>query len=643
MSIRQPGRLQPTQKELETTLENARLYWHTVATEALSLDLDQSHIRLELHSIPALPLEPLQTFHADTAVLSEASSSWCVASSSGCGIDDKWRRVRTALRLGVSRPIECRFDNKTFRRWHEAGRSERDTMNYVGILVLGWCYILSAHLVEIQCQEGLRVNYTGSLAAHCDRMNGVESSAATTIDIGEVNKSEARWWRAILAPNTGWTAIISQQNGQIYHTPWSASVEGLDKFKLSWQETLPDEGISDSTPPSSYQALKFLARFSSLHDLQHQYYAAFATALLFPCHHYHGIAVSLPFPSRQTSDRGSALSQHIDPKPSAIFNQLRSYIPFSCNPEAITSSLCGTFWEPHIPCNFVSPWLHPIIHEIPNGAGIINFPGRYHEILALICARRSPSIAALWLGAATSGLIPRILKLVESGTPPLDQNGVLWTGSPQSFMDIPGSGSYFDSSGEIERTDVWRLLYLPTVVDDDLYYESRPFSPWNPPGKTSEQACHSRVRAHRHCRRHELTYRYWTWESSNGSNINDCGHDINMLGTLATASIPNIKTDCSCFPIVALADEQDASQRASRTILQWVTLNGEGVPSEDIYQDKWVQGHLVNENDSSDSLEEEPITLHDVSREKDQRNSVLDRYFKELDSSENNNQSCDRF
>lgn len=39
---------------------------------------------------------------------------------------------------------------------------------------------------------------------------------------------------------------------------------------------------------------------------------------------------------------------------------------------------------------------------------------------------------------------------------------------PQTFMDLPGSGSYFHESHEhstggdwIDRADIWRLLYLP--------------------------------------------------------------------------------------------------------------------------------------------------------------------------------------
>ena len=59
------------------------------------------------------------------------------------------------------------------------------------------------------------------------------------------------------------------------------------------------------------------------------------------------------------------------------------------------------------------------------------------------------------------------------------------------------------------------------------------------------------------------------------------------------------------FPIVALSSDQKASKNASRTILQWVTLNGEGIPSEGIYQDDWVKDFLKDEDEDEDEDEEE--------------------------------------
>jgi len=69
----------------------------------------------------------------------------------------------------------------------------------------------------------------------------------------------------------------------------------------------------------------------------------------------------------------------------------------------------------------------------------------------------------------------------------------------QSFMDLAGSGphSRTDASGEkLQRADAWRLLFLPSVVDDDLHYENYPFAPWEPIGTSSVQNSVARIRIH---------------------------------------------------------------------------------------------------------------------------------------------------
>lgn len=81
----------------------------------------------------------------------------------------------------------------------------------------------------------------------------------------------------------------------------------------------------------------------------------------------------------------------------------------SYSPEVIISSICGIFWELNIIYNIVSPWLYPILNEVPDGKGIIDTPDLYHEVLIIIYGLRRPRISALWLGAIAGGLILIIL------------------------------------------------------------------------------------------------------------------------------------------------------------------------------------------------------------------------------------------
>jgi hypothetical protein len=91
---------------------------------------------------------------------------------------------------------------------------------------------------------------------------------------------------------------------------------------------------------------------------------------------------------------------------------------------------------------------------------IQGIPGRYAEVLAIICARRAPNIAFLSIAATISGLAPKIWDQVRSGQPPLERHAFAWTGVPQSFMDIAGKGRYSEvrfSKEYIRRSDCWRL------------------------------------------------------------------------------------------------------------------------------------------------------------------------------------------
>jgi len=606
--------LQPTQQQLEDATAKARTYWHCLAEQAILQrrnGISSHHVNLQsmLGRVPALPATPGYTYtysvnSTKKAMFMEASSTWRVTANDSCGIDGKERTVQADLQIGIQEPTKYRLTGDCFYHWSQDG-DRQDTTNYLGLLALGWSYVLSACAVERQGQDGARIVYTDSIATGYRYSAEDKSTATITIDIGKVDEYIARWWAAILAPNQGWKAIVSQQQDEIYQAPWSVSLDETQRIDIKWDQSgSSSETTTDfSTPPSSREALELLAKFSTLYDLGSQFAAALAATLLLPTHNYYKTTAQLPFPTQARGCNGHTPAQQVGQEWVTISEELPFYMALSCNPSVVMSSLCGVFWDIHISCNLVSPWLHPIINEIPNGKGIINVSGRYHEILFFICATRCPPLSALWLGAAISGLVPRVLRSVESGTPDLDHNAFPWTGCPQSFMDVTDSGPYFNhdsSRGDIARADVWQIRYLPPVVDDDLYYESRPFAPWKPVGRTNMQSCELRVLAHRDCQRHDLSYRHWNWKLKEGSTIVDQG--------FRTTATPDVLLSCNpkpelltgtVFPTIPLPVDQNASQRASRTILQWATVNGEGVPAEGIYHDKWVQGFLQDEGDES--------------------------------------------
>jgi hypothetical protein len=164
-------------------------------------------------------------------------------------------------------------------------------------------------------------------------------------------------------------------------------------------------------------------------------------------------------------------------------------------------------------------------------------------------------------------------------------------------MDVAGSGPYIIEGSEesVRKEDVWRLLHLPPVIDDDLYYNNPPFTPWAPPGSTTASNCSLRARSHLNCVRHSLEYQKWNWKAEDGSVIEDKGFSKDTTWRDTTRSLANgleIKEITLEIPKHPL--DQEASEEASLDVFRWVMVNGEGVPPEEIYRHDWLR---INEDD----------------------------------------------
>ena len=321
--------------------------------------------------------------------------------------------------------------------------------------------------------------------------------------------------------------------------------------------------------------------------------------LTLPTHCSYGIVVLLPYPrsvvyTLRTEGESDAKKDTI------TIEELARYMSLSCNIEVFLSSLCAMFWNESVSCNLVSPWLHPILNEVPLSPDMKDIPGYYHEVLCYMCARRCPSIYPLWVGAAISGLLPRVISLVGTGMPVLDSVAFPWTGCPQSFMDFTRPGQYYDGQREeISRADAWQICYLPSLTDDDLHYQSRPLVPWKPPGKTHRRNCALRVQVHWYCERHELRYQSWSWELTDGRVKFDIGDAYDKgVSPRVPESLIQGQPEFATL-IKSMACDQTASRNASQAISQWSTINHEGIPQEKVYHDEWLDGFLQDDDDST--------------------------------------------
>lgn len=137
----------------------------------------------------------------------EASSTWKLTGNSECDTIEKERTANSLLKIGTSVAIPYSFHGDVFGSWIATVEEENCGPNYLGILTIGWCYILSARLLDIH-GDGASMEYTTSKVAHYPD--------AETIDVGEVDKNITRWWYAIL--DEGWKAIVKRTSKKEFLT-----------------------------------------------------------------------------------------------------------------------------------------------------------------------------------------------------------------------------------------------------------------------------------------------------------------------------------------------------------------------------------------------------------------------------------------
>lgn len=509
----------------------------------------------------------------------EASSIWTLPADQDCGKLKKQTSHHTFVQVGTAAATSFGFTESAFSPWNGMSEEHSNVPNYLGILALGWCYVLSAQLVEMRGDDSSMQYTQTQYPTGYSNESLPDISQVHVIDVGEVDESVARWWSAILAPNEGWKATVKQTPQGGFLAPWSVSRTCETQFSIKNKGTLSSD--PDPTPLSSERAFEALLGFARLHGLQDQFPIALTIALTIPTHKYYRLSAKLPLP-RVTGSRP------IDPPWDAEWMNLKEDLPYymtlSCSPEVMMSTFCGAFWEQDVPCNLVSPWLNPTINEV-----LDTLPEDEIEVLAFIGAIRQPCFSAFWIGAIASGLGPEILHRVRGGHPPLDRVAFPWTGCPQSFMDVAGSGPYTcKDPNYILREDVWRLTNYPSTEGDNESYQHGPRVPWAPCGASLTKDCALYVTVHLDCPRHGYEYDHWVWYLPDGSIIQDRGFSERITPAVSESHFDNIHLK-TCREFGRTQLDQEASREASGQVFLWFFFGGEGLPSERIYQEEWLK------------------------------------------------------
>ncbi|PYH85180.1 hypothetical protein BO82DRAFT_429670 [Aspergillus uvarum CBS 121591] len=187
--------------------------------------------------------------------------------------------------------------------WIGAGvEDENDSAdggNYLGILTLGWCYNLSACLVELQ-GDGASLRYTESKAMGVLRMGLAKIPQRLLLIL-------ARSMRRF--PGGGRRSLLRVQAGK----PSSRFLPMASFWRPGlWRTWVLQE------------AFESLAQFALLHNTGSQFLVALATAITVPTHSGARCSAAAAAPATKS-------------------------IPQD--------------WAADVPCTLVSPWLHPILNE----------------------------------------------------------------------------------------------------------------------------------------------------------------------------------------------------------------------------------------------------------------------------------------
>lgn len=356
---------------MEIALEQSREYWHHIASVAdfhrdHGINSEAANPHYMLRKVPKMrgwshnPYALYLGASPTPALCLRASATWRLDESTKCERIQKERTQNMLLQIGTKAAITYTLDNRCFSCWTGAVDETVVGPNYLAILTLGWCYTLSSRLVEIQ-SDGAIMRYTASKAtAH---NTSCHDAGLDTIDIGEAYGGMISWLSAILAPGEGWRAIVKHRDEGEFLAPWSLRTANNPTFSVKWQGSKSERPYHP--PLSSNEAFHLLSRFAIWHNLGSQFSVAFAAALSVPTHQYHGTTFQLPRPTSTTARCPGSSTMFVPPEWTMLYENLDYYMSLSCKPEAIISLLCGTFWEPGVPCNLASPWLHPILNDMP--------------------------------------------------------------------------------------------------------------------------------------------------------------------------------------------------------------------------------------------------------------------------------------
>lgn len=251
------------------------------------------------------------------------------------------------------------------------------------------------------------------------------------------------------------------------------------------------------------------------------------------------------------------------------------YMSLSCNRREIEALLCGSFFDPEVSCNLVSPWLEPIFEVLDPLVARADY-----ETLAIIMGKRQPKLAALWLGAIISGMHMTIFQHVRLGLLAIEPHASAWTATTHTFIGLRPRSPCVNKSVEISRSDECRLLYLAEREE----HSRLPISPWKPFGTTLLRDTDIDVRRHATCARHYLRYVSWSWDLIDSTGLEDWGF---ITDSEYKETPPAVVDAVSPDFQNRLPKSEMLSESATHSIFSWLRVSGWPESEREIYCHSW--------------------------------------------------------
>ncbi|KAF4611379.1 hypothetical protein G7Y89_g15633 [Cudoniella acicularis] len=222
--------------------------------------------------------------------------------------------------------------------------------------------------VHASAQKNDRILYLAAEASWTCGCSKKKSPDELEVDLEDVDDDAARWWAAILATGEGWRAEITR-NGTVYRSPWPICIAATRSFKIRRLGSNQNMRKGTFVPPSSEAALRYFADFITFHCIDSQCSVALAATLTFP---FLGArSAKLPLPnllptSTMPTSPPTFLGERHQKKGTILEESklLSYYMTLSCNTRGMHALLCGSFFDPQVPCNLVSPLFQPILEII---------------------------------------------------------------------------------------------------------------------------------------------------------------------------------------------------------------------------------------------------------------------------------------